>query len=109
MNLNGSFIGWCGEFTNMTSIGNNIWATTLTLDTAAKIVGTYCWNTCTICDAIGVNEQALNSMKVYPNPASESLFIDLGTVSEKDAKVKVCNMLGEVMISKTNIQNNTYY
>lgn len=145
--LNGSFNGWCGDCTKMTPIGNNIWATTLTLDTgaydfkftignwldqeqfsasdpctktvgnftnrflqvsdtAAKIVGTYCWNTCTICDAIGVNEQALNSMKVYPNPASESLFIDLGTVSEKDAKVYVYNMLGEVMITKTNIQNN---
>ena len=75
-------------------------------DTAAKIVGTYCWNTCTICDVIGVNENVLNSMKVYPNPASENLFIDLGTISEKDAKVYVYNMLGEVMIAKTNIQNN---
>lgn len=45
-------------------------------------------------------------MKVYPNPASESLFIDLGTVSKKDAKAYVYNMLGEVMIAKTNIQNN---
>lgn len=145
--LNGSFNGWCGDCTKMTLIGNNIWATTLTLDTgaydfkftignwldqeqfsasdpctktvgnftnrfvqvsdtAAKIVGAYCWNTCNICDVIGVKEQALNNVKVYPNPASESLFIDLGTVSEKDATIYVYNMLGELLIAKTNNQNN---
>lgn len=88
------------------TVGNFTNRNVVISDSLAKIVGAYCWNTCTICDVIGVNENVLNSMKVYPNPASESLFIDLGTVSEKDAKVNVYKMLGEVMIAKTNIQNN---
>jgi hypothetical protein len=145
--LNGSFNGWCGDCTKMTSIGNNVWSTTLTLDTgaydfkftignwldqeqfnvtdpctktvgnftnrfvdvkdtAAVIVGTYCWSTCNICNEIGVNEQTLNNILVYPNPASESLFIDLGNVSEKDTKVFVYNMLGEIVLIKENNQNN---
>ncbi|MEI7977801.1 MAG: T9SS type A sorting domain-containing protein [Bacteroidota bacterium] len=145
--LNGSFNGWCGDCTKMTSIGNNVWSTTLTLDTgaydfkftignwldqeqfnvtdpctktvgnftnrfvdvkdtAAVIVGTYCWSTCNICNEIGVNEQTLNNIVVYPNPASESLFIDLGNVSEKDTKVFVYNMLGEIVLIKENNQNN---
>ncbi len=60
-----------GNFTNRNVVISN---------SLAKIVGAYCWNTCTIYNVIGVNENVLNSMKVYPNLASESLFIDLRTV-----------------------------
>lgn len=31
--LNGTFNGWCGDCNKMTDLGNNIWSTTLTLDT----------------------------------------------------------------------------
>lgn len=75
-------------------------------DTASIIAGTYCWNTCTKCEAIGVAEQALNNVKIYPNPTTETLFIEMGQFLERDSKVLVYNMLGELMISKTSNQNN---
>lgn len=56
--------------------------------------------------AIGVAEQALNNVKVYPNPATETLFIELGQVLERDSKVLVYNMLGELLITKTSNENN---
>jgi hypothetical protein len=75
-------------------------------DTTSIIAGTYCWNTCTKCEAIGVAEQALKNVKVYPNPATETLYIEMGQLLERDSKVLVYNMLGELMISKTSNQNN---
>ena len=75
-------------------------------DTAAVIAGTYCWNTCTKCEAIGFAEQALNNVKIYPNPTTETLFIEMGQFLERDSKVLVYNMLGELMITKTSNQNN---
>ncbi len=75
-------------------------------DTAAIIAGTYCWNTCTKCESIGFAEQALKNVKIYPNPTTETLFIEMGQFLEGDSKVLVYNMLGELMISKTSNQNN---
>jgi hypothetical protein len=86
------------------TVGNFTNRNVVISDSLAKIVGAYCWNTCTISNVIGVNENVLNSMKVYPNPASESLFIDLGTVSENDTKAYVYNMLGKEVVSKINFQ-----
>jgi hypothetical protein len=75
-------------------------------DTSAIIAGTYCWNTCTKCEAIGFAEQALKNVKIYPNPTTETLFIEMGQFLERDSKLLVYNMLGELMISKTSNQNN---
>ncbi len=75
-------------------------------DTASVIAGTYCWNTCTKCEAIGFAEQALKNVKIYPNPTTETLFIEMGQFLERDSKVFVYNMLGELMITKTSNQNN---
>jgi hypothetical protein len=75
-------------------------------DTAALIVGTYCWNTCNKCEAVGsVAEAELNNVKVYPNPVSGTLFVDLGQVSEVGTKLYVYNMLGEQMNVKSNNAN----
>jgi hypothetical protein len=75
-------------------------------DTASIIAGTYCWNTCTKCEAIGFAEQALKNVKIYPNPTTETLFIEMGQLLERDSKVLVYNILGELMITKTSNQNN---
>ena len=141
--LNGSFNGWCGECTKMDSIGNNIYATTLNLDSgsydfkftignwedqesfsssdpctktvgnytnrfmdvtgaAEMTVGAYCWNTCTMCDATGLAAYEKEAMKVYPNPASEVLYIQLEQGFGKNTEIAVYNSIGQVMLVDQN-------
>ncbi len=75
-------------------------------DTAAVTVGAYCWNTCTICNAVGLEEQILNRVKLYPNPATESVNIDFGQSIENATRVNVYNLLGESLIEKNTAHNN---
>ena len=138
--LNGSFNGWCGECNKMTNLGNDVWATTLTLDTGSydykftvgnwldqeqfnssdpcvRTVGnfsnrfvnvtdsssltlsTYCWNTCNVCEPVGLNELLLNTVKVYPNPAKNSLYVDLGEqLNESLTNFTIYNILGEQVV-----------
>ncbi len=141
--LNGSFNGWCGECNKMDSIGNNIYATTLNLDSgsydfkftignwedqesfstsdpctktvgnytnrfmdvtgaAEMTVGTYCWNTCTMCDVTGLIAYEKEAMKVYPNPASEVLYIQFEQGFGKNTKIAVYNSIGQVMLVDQN-------
>lgn len=74
-------------------------------DTSAKTIGAYCWNTCTICDAVGIEEKMLNEVKLYPNPATEVLNIDFGKGSESSTQVMVYNMLGELVSEKSAVRS----
>jgi hypothetical protein len=88
------------------TVGNFTNRNVVIKDTAALIVGTYCWNTCNKCEAVGsVTEAELNNVKVYPNPVSGALFVDLGQISEVGTKLYVYNMLGEQMNVKSNNVN----
>jgi hypothetical protein len=75
-------------------------------DTAAKTIGAYCWNTCTICDAVGLATQVLNSVKMYPNPATDNLYIDFGQSIKANSKVSVYNVVGSLMMEKANTEAN---
>jgi hypothetical protein len=75
-------------------------------DTAAKTIGAYCWNTCTICDAVGLANQVLNSVKMYPNPATDNLYIDFGQSIKANSKVSVYNVVGSLMMEKANTEAN---
>jgi len=142
--LNGTFNGWCGDCTKMDSIGNNIYATTLNLDSgsydfkftignwddqesfsssdpctktvgnytnrfvdvngaAEMTVGTYCWNTCTMCDATGLSTYEKQTIKVYPNPANEVLYIQTEMGFGKNTKIAVYNTIGQTQL----VENNT--
>jgi hypothetical protein len=68
-------------------------------------VGAYCWNTCTICDAVGLTEQMLNAVKLYPNPASDNLFIDFGQMPTYESTIGVYSILGERIITKNSSRN----
>lgn len=57
------------------------------------------------CGSVGFNElSGLNPVKfdIYPNPASNSFNLVLGTLNN-DMKVEVINALGQVVISKNNL------
>jgi hypothetical protein len=75
-------------------------------DTAAKTIGAYCWNTCTICDAVGLANQVLNSVKMYPNPATDNVYIDFGQTIKANSKVSVYNVVGALMMEKANTDVN---
>jgi hypothetical protein len=79
---------------------------TITISKVNDTLPAVCWESCEKCVTIGVAEQSLNNVKVYPNPATETLFVELGQILEKDSKILVYNMLGELLISKTSNQNN---
>ena len=150
--LNGTFNGWCGDCTKMDSIGNNIYATTLNLDSgsydfkftignwvdqesfsssdpctktvgnytnrfvdvsgaAEMTVGTYCWNTCTMCDATGLSTYEKQSIKVYPNPANEVLYIQTEMGFGKNTKIAVYNTIGQIQLveNSTKVVTETLY
>lgn len=48
------------------------------LDSNSVKVGAYCWNTCTICDAVGIEEVVFNGLTLYPNPAQDRVWLDYG-------------------------------
>ena len=62
----------------------------------------------------GVNEIAANdALKIYPNPSSDKLNIDLSAIQNQQATIQVSNMFGQliysekVMLSTSN--NKTIY
>ena len=59
---------------------------------------------------VGLNEMAVNNTtpKLYPNPASTSLFIDYQSMASAEAEVTLTNMLGRVVAHKAfNVQNGS--
>jgi len=60
-----------------------------------------------ICGPLGVKSipSSDNNLTVYPNPASTTLNVKLGSVSDK-ATVTVYNAIGQIMIASQEITNN---
>ncbi|MCA0426619.1 MAG: T9SS type A sorting domain-containing protein [Bacteroidetes bacterium] len=69
-------------------------------DTAAVLVGPYCWNTCTLCDAVGTEENVLANLSVYPNPASENILVDLGKVISGKSRIAIYDLSGKEVMSQ---------
>jgi hypothetical protein len=70
-------------------------------DTNAILVGAYCWNTCTICNAVGIEEQLLSNASLFPNPAKETLNIEFGQTVKGKTKVGIYNLLGAKVAEKS--------
>ncbi len=61
------------------------------------------------CVGLGVNNAVVssdNNLSVYPNPASTSLNVKLGSVSDK-ATVEVYNTIGQIVIASQEVTNNS--
>lgn len=72
-------------------------------DTAAVRVGAYCWNTCNICDAVGVSEQFISNMSLYPNPATNVVTVDFGKPTSTPVSIEIFNVLGAVVSKHNNL------
>jgi hypothetical protein len=70
-------------------------------DSNAMLIGTYCFNTCNKCDANSLSEQLLNNLKVYPNPASDVLYLDFGMSNKLASKITIYNTIGEELIDES--------
>ena len=78
-------------FTNRTSVVSKL------NDTLATV----CWESCGPCKLVGLNENKLNAMRMYPNPAGNDLHVDFGMSLNENVQVSICNLLGaEVLSSK---------
>jgi hypothetical protein len=63
-------------------------------DSSAVKVGPYCWNTCTICEAVGIDEMLLNSASIYPNPAKDKVYVEFNRHAHSNVSIDVYDLLG---------------
>jgi hypothetical protein len=79
-------------------------------DTSAVKVGPYCWNTCTICEAVSIDELLLNSTSIYPNPAKDKVYIEFNRNAHSNVSMDVYDLLG-AKVAQTAIMGagNTLY
>jgi len=56
-------------------------------------------------DTSSVNLYELQTIKLYPNPASNHIFIDYEIIYVKEAKLQIFNSIGAVVFSKE-LKNN---
>lgn len=72
-------------------------------DSSAVKVGAYCWNTCTICELIGMEEQVLSGLNIYPNPASDMFTLSLPKESKLPLTVEIFDLLGSSVSKQSNL------
>ena len=80
------------RFVNITGWSNNTYIDNITLDQTI----------------LGIEDVALLDIKLYPNPASDTVFITLNSQTTTDASITVTNSLGQThqKISKQELGNN---
>lgn len=74
---------------NWTYLGNNI-------DPQTSF-STNCNNTCSF---VGVDENSLSNLSIFPNPTTGIIIIDIGDVKQ-DVKVNLANSLGQVLLKQS--------
>jgi len=63
---------------------------------------TNCSNPCTV----GVNENSLSSLSLYPNPTTGNVFIDLGELKQ-DVKATLTNSIGQVVLTQNYVSTKS--
>jgi len=63
---------------------------------------TNCSNPCTV----GVNENSLSSLSLYPNPTTGNVFIDLGELKQ-DVKATLTNSIGQVVLTRNYVSTKS--
>jgi hypothetical protein len=78
---------------------NRVFRTAKTNDTLPMV----CWESCLACGASGVTDQMSDALRVYPNPASQQVYIQLAATAVRGESISVYNTLGqEVLHSQFN-------
>ena len=55
-------------------------------------------------DSLAINFYDYQNLKLYPNPASDYLYIDYSIVFVKEAKLQIYNSIGAIVYSKVLIE-----
>ena len=55
--------------------------------------------------AVGINELELRNISIYPNPATDMLYVNLPSTNYS---VEVINLMGEVVLKSENKSNTTF-
>jgi hypothetical protein len=80
-----------GQFTN------RVFRTSYSADTLPVV----CWESCQACGASSVTEQMSSALRVFPNPASGQVMIQLDAAAAEGAGISVWNSLGqEVLVGR---------
>ncbi|GEQ84818.1 hypothetical protein ULMS_03260 [Patiriisocius marinistellae] len=53
---------------------------------------------------LGINDNALAGITLYPNPASDKVFVDLTSETASDASILIVNSLGQTVQTISNVQ-----
>jgi len=89
VSFNQDISGWC--VTNILVVPNDFSLNSPLIESNKPVWGS--------CPSLGVNDQNLTNISIYPNPVKDKLFIQgLSNVS----KVSVYNVLGKLVLSKMN-------
>ena len=77
-------------------VDNVAWSTTnwTNIDVGTSF-STNCGNPC----AVGINENHLSIISIYPNPTTENITIDLGEVKQ-NVEATLTNSLGQIVLSQ---------
>ena len=62
-------------------------------------------STITVTDATGISMSDISAINVYPNPASDRLFVDFGNLNEAGARVRIIDMVGSVAYDETHFSD----
>ena len=84
--------------------------TNRTLRTGTKDDSTIavCWQACTLCTGSGIDKKDETRIQVYPNPASQTVHLNLGGFASQVKSIRIYNTLGEQISAGTslNADNN---
>ena len=61
--------------------------------------------TTTITSAVGINGFDWSSVKVYPNPASDVLYVEFGSVNNAEARLRILDITGRVVYNAANLND----
>lgn len=78
-----------GQFTN------RVFRTGYDADTLPEV----CWESCQACGASNVTEQMSSALRVFPNPASSQVMVQLDAAAAEGANISVWNSLGQEVLS----------
>ena len=77
----------------------------LTVPTA-DMTYTFCWDRCDPCN-VGIEEDQLFTLNVYPNPAQNEIYIDFDNASVYTSTIEVFDMSGKKLMSQSMDQTTT--
>ena len=68
---------------------------------ASNITLTYCWDNCASVCNVGIVENAITNLAVYPNPVSDAIHVKFNLNDATEAVFTLVDLAGKVIMSKS--------